>query len=115
MGKYIEGKDREQLVLFPTSLEDIIDAENEARVIDAFVDSLDLEKLGFKRFKPNHEGKPGYDPKDMLKLYIYGYRNKVRSSRKLMRLTETNVEVMWLIKQLTLKSGLKFPLLLMQF
>lgn len=100
MGKYIKGKDREQLVLFQTSIEDMIEEDNEIRVIDAFVEGLDIEKLGIKRARPNEEGRRGYDPKDMLKIYLYGYRNKVRSSRKLMKLCQTNIEMMWLVKQI---------------
>lgn len=100
MGNYIKGTKREQLVLFPTSLEDRIEADNEVRVIDAFVDSLDIEKIGIKKAKNDLTGRPGYDPKDMLKIYLYGYRNKIRSSRKLMKLCKSNIEMMWLVKQI---------------
>lgn len=100
MGKYIKGEKREQLVLIQTNLEELVEEENEVRVIDAFIEDLDIEKIGIKRAKPNVEGKPGYDPRDMLKLYLYGYRNRVRSSRKLMKLAKTNVEVMWLIRKI---------------
>ena len=100
MGKYKKGKSREQLVLFPVSLEEKIEEDNEIRVIDAFVESLDMEKIGINRSKPKGTGRPGYDPRDMLKIYLYGYRNKVRSSRKLMRLCETNIEMMWLVNQI---------------
>lgn len=100
MVKYIKGKEREQLVLFPTSIEDMIDENNEIRVIDAFVDSLNIKKIGIKKAEPKMTGRPSYDPKDMLKIYLYGYRNKVRSSRKLMNLCKTNIEMMWLVKQI---------------
>ena len=100
MGKYKKGKSREQLVLFPVSLEEKIEEDNEIRVIDAFVESLDMEKIRINRSKPKGTGRPGYDPRDMLKIYLYGYRNKVRSSRKLMRLCETNIEMMWLVNQI---------------
>lgn len=100
MGKYIKGQDRNQLVLFQTSIEDMIESDNEIRVIDAFVEGLDIEKMGIKRSKPNAEGRRGYDPRDMLKIYLYGYRNRIRSSRKLMKLCKTNVEMMWLVKQI---------------
>ncbi len=101
MGKYIKGERRNQILLIPSTIEEEIDEENEVRVIDAFVESLDLEEIGVERAVPKQVGKPGYDPRDMLKLYLYGYRNRVRSSRKLMKLTKTNIEVMWLIKKLT--------------
>ena len=78
--KYIQGQERTQTYLFPVSLDVAIDANNEVRVIDLFVDSIKLNDFGFKsEFVEN--GRPGYKPSDLLKLYIYGYLNKVRSSR----------------------------------
>ena len=100
MGNYIKGRDREQLVLFPTSLEEKIAKDNEVRVIDAFVESLDMKKVGIKEGKNDAVGRRRYNPKDMLKIYLYGYRNRVRSSRKLMKLCENNIEMMWLVKQI---------------
>ena len=97
MSKLISGTDRNQYVM--TSLESLIDPDNEVRVIDAIVDSLDLQKLGFY-FPPTNIGRPAYSPYDLLKLYYYGYKNKVRSSRKLMKLTSTNIEVIWLLRGL---------------
>ena len=97
MSKLISGTDRNQYVM--TSLESLIDPDNEVRVIDAIVDSLDLKKLGFY-FPPTIIGRPAYSPYDLLKLYYYGYKNKVRSSRKLMKLTSTNIEVIWLLRGL---------------
>lgn len=98
--KYIQGIDRKQTYLFPISLEASISEDNEVRFIDLFVDSLDLGKLGFKtEFKEN--GRPAYHPSDLLKLYIYGYLNRIRSSRNLERECTRNIEVMWLLKSLT--------------
>jgi transposase len=97
---YIIGTDRNQTVFFPEILNEYINKDNPVRVFDAFVDSLDMETLGFSRHVPAEEGRPGYDPRDMLKLYIYGYFNKMRSSRLLMKEAERNVEVMWLINKL---------------
>lgn len=97
---YISGINRKQMVLFPECLDEYIDENNPIRVIDAFVDQVDIESAGFLRFVPAKEGRPGYDPRDILKLYIYGYFNKIRSSRKLMAECRRNVEVMWLLKKL---------------
>ena len=97
---YISGVNRDQMVLFPESLDEYIDENNSTRVIDAFVNQLDIESAGFLRYVPAKEGRPGYDPRDILKLYIYGYFNKIRSSRKLMAECKRNVEVMWLLNKL---------------
>lgn len=97
--KFITGTDRSQAVLFPVSLEQSIDQTNEVRIIDLFVDSLSLEDFGFKMsFVEN--GRPAYHPTDLLKLYIYGYLNKTRSSRDLEKECKRNIEVMWLLKGL---------------
>ena len=101
MGKYIKGKSRGQLVLFEETLEDRIKAEAEARVIDMFVDSINLREMGFQKSEENKKGTNMYDPKDILKLYLYGYRNKVRSSRKLEQLCQVNIEVIWLMRGVT--------------
>ena len=98
---YVAGSDREQIVLFPSSLDDYINKENPVRFIDAFVDSLDLREIGFEHTNLSETGRPPYDPADLLKLYIHGYLNQVRSSRKLERACKTNVELMWLLKKLT--------------
>lgn len=97
---HIQGRDRHSEVQFPPTLDDYIDAENPVRFIDAFVDQLDLAKLGFVRVAAAVEGRPGYHPGDLLKLYLYGYLNRIRSSRALERETHRNVELMWLLKQL---------------
>ena len=100
MSKYILGESREQLVLFPDRLDSMVSEDNEVRVIDAFVEGLDLIELGIENKNRKKVGAPGYNPKDMLKLYLYGYMKKIRSSRKLMELTKINVEVMWLIRKI---------------
>lgn len=97
--RYIIGTDRTQAVLFPQSLEEIIDEGNEVRLIDLFVESLDLSTFKF-HLKGSEEGRPAYHPKDLLKLYVYGYLNSIRSSRALEKECKRNVEVMWLLHQL---------------
>ena len=96
MKRYIEGKSREQMVLMPESLDDFIGEDNPVRVIDLFVDELDLPGLGFSCAQPAVTGRPGYHPGLLLKLYIYGYLNRIQSSRRLEREAQRNVEVMWL-------------------
>lgn len=98
---YIQGKERSQSVLFPDSLDNIIDQNHEVRLIDLFVESIKLEDFDFKLKTKTLEGRPPYNPKDLLKLFIYGYLNSIRSSRVLEKETKRNVEVMWLMKQLT--------------
>lgn len=95
--KYLQGQNREQIYLFPVSLDDAVNAENEVRLIDVFVDSLKLGEFGF-RVDHVENGRPAYHPSDLLKLYIYGYLNKMRSSRDLEKECHRNIEVMWLLK-----------------
>lgn len=95
---YIEGVDRHQSVLFPASLDEYVGADNPVRVIEEFVEGLDLVAMGFGRAVPAVEGRPGYNPRAMLKLYVYGYMNRCRSSRKLEEETHRNIEVMWLMR-----------------
>jgi transposase len=97
--RYIQGNDRDQIALIPTSLNAAIDSDNEVRIIDLFVDSLDLLEMKF-RLDFGENGRPAYHPSDLLKLYIYGYLNKVRSSRDLEKECKRNLEVMWLLKSL---------------
>jgi transposase len=97
---YIAGIARAQLILFPESLDDYIAADNPVRFISAWVDSLDLATTGFTGIVPAETGRPGYDPRALLKLYIYGYLNRIRSSRKLEQECGRNVEVMWLLGKL---------------
>lgn len=98
---YIKGTDRNQLSFLPECIEDYIDENNPVRLIDAFVDSLDLDELGFTKSTPNEIGRPAYDPRDLLKLYIYGYMNRIRSSRKLMKECRRNIELFYLLNKLT--------------
>lgn len=97
---YIEGTSRHQSVLFPELLDEYIAQDNPVRFLDAFVDGLRVEELGFRHSVPEGMGRPPYDPRDLLKLYVYGYLNGVRSSRKLERECGRNVEVMWLVRKL---------------
>ena len=99
---YKKGSDRRQKVLFPDCIDEYVEADAPVRFFDAFVDNrVDVKKLGFVRSVPKETGTPGYDPRDLLKLYIYGYFYQVRSSRKLARECRCNVEMMWLINKLT--------------
>src|SRR5436309_15919236 len=100
MRRFIEGTDRVQSTLFPECLEDWIGEDNPARVIDVFVDELDLAELGFSGVDPEVTGRPSYHPSVLLKLYIYGYLIRVQSSRRLEREAGRNVEVMWLLGRL---------------
>ena len=97
---YIQGEDRNQITLFPEAVDDYIAFDNAVRAIEAFVNSLDMHKLGFQRAKANPLGRPPYDPRDLLKLYIYGYMNRIRSSRRLETEAGRNIEVYWLLKKL---------------
>ena len=97
--KNIEGQNRAQIYLFPVSLDEAIYSNNEVRLIDVFVGSLNIGKLGFK-LDFGENGRPAYHPADLLKLYIYGYLNRVRSSRRLEKECKRNIEVMWLLNSL---------------
>lgn len=101
MSEYVAGLNRDQTALFPETLEGYVDKENPVRFIDAFVDSLNMEALGFKHAVPSELGRPPYNPSDLLKLHVYGYLNQARSSRKLERECHRNLEVIWLMKKLT--------------
>ncbi len=100
MKRFIEGENRSQSTLFPESLEDDIGEDNAVRVVDAFVDTLDLKQLGFERAEPSVTGRPGYQPATMLKIYVYGYLNRLQSSRRLERESHRNVELIWLTGRL---------------
>lgn len=100
MSGYIKGIGRKQSTLLPECLDDFIHEEHFARVIDAFVDRLGMGEMNFKHYAPKDTGRPGYDPRDLLKLYLYGYMNRVRSSRELEKQCQRNIEVMWLIGRL---------------
>ena len=98
---HISGNDRSQLLLLPESVDDYVGPDNPVRFIEAFVDSLDMEACGFARVRGKATGRPGYNPADLLKLYIYGYLNRVRSSRRLEIETRRNIEVIWLMRRLS--------------
>ena len=98
---HISGFDRSQVLLLPEAVEDYVGSDNPVRFIDGFVDGLDLVASGFARVTPAATGRPGYAPGDLLKLYIYGYLNRVRSSRRLEAEVNRNIELIWLL------SGLK--------
>jgi transposase len=100
MTRYVEGEDRSQANLFPESLDEYIAADNPVRVVDVFVDELDLQKVGFDGLQPEVTGRPAYHPGTLLKIYIYGYLNRIQSSRRLERETQRNVELIWLTGRL---------------
>jgi transposase len=99
--EFISGEDRNQIILLSDSVEDYVDDNNAVRVIDVYINSLDLAALGFSRPQPHETGRPMYDPRDLLKLYVYGYMNRLRSSRRLETETKRNLEVMWLLGRLS--------------
>ncbi|GMR12730.1 MAG: hypothetical protein BMS9Abin29_0923 [Gemmatimonadota bacterium] len=99
MSGFIEGEDRHQATLFPERLDDYVAEESSVRVIDVFIDDLDISGLGFKT-QASDTGRPAYHPTTMLKIYVYGYLNRVQSSRRLERETQRNVELMWLTGRL---------------
>src|SRR5204862_5849851 len=101
MKRFVEGADRSQSTLWPECLDDFIDESNPVRAVDAFVDELNLGKLGFDGVDPAATGRPAYHPSALLKLYIYGYLNRIQSSRRLEREAGRNLEVIWLLRRLT--------------
>ena len=100
MKRYVEGRDRAQVTLLPEYLDDYIAEDNPVRAVDAFVEELDLRTLGFEGAEPAITGRPSYHPAVLLKIYIYGYLNRIPSSRRLEREAQRNVELMWLTGQL---------------
>lgn len=100
MTRYIEGLDRRQKFLVAECLDDYVSEDNPVRAIEAFVDELQLHALGFERAAPAKTGRPGYHPAILLKLYVYGYLNRIPSSRRLEREAQRNVELMWLTRRL---------------
>src|SRR5947208_8010047 len=101
MMAHVSGQSRYQSTLFPEILDEVVSIDDPVRVIDAFVETLDLTALGFSKVEAEEMGRPPYAPGDLLKLYVYGYVNRVRSSRGLEREAKRNVEVMWLVHGLT--------------
>src|SRR6187431_1051778 len=100
MKRFIEGADRSQVTLLPECLDDYIAEDNPVRVVDAYVEELDLQELGFEGAEPAATGRPSYHPAVLLKTYIYGYLNRIQSSRRLEREAQRNVELMWLTGRL---------------
>lgn len=101
MKRFVQGEARSQMSLLPASLDDYVSEDNPVRVVEAFIDTLDLEKLGFAGMVPQVTGRPAYHPSVMLKLYVYGYLNRVHSTRRLERECQRNIELMWLTGRLT--------------
>jgi len=99
--EFIRGENREQALLLPDCVEDYVEENNAVRVIDAYINSLDLAELGFAKAEPNDTGRPMYNPHDLLKLYVYGYMNRIRSSRRLETESKRNLEVLWLLGRLS--------------
>src|ERR671912_425701 len=100
MHRFIDSEDRKQSALLPHSLEDYVDEENPVRVVDVFIDELDLAALGFSGMTPAATGRPAYHPSTLLKIYLYGYLNRIQSSRRLEREAQRNIEMMWLTGRL---------------
>jgi transposase len=98
--RFVEGQDRAQLVLLPECLDDFVGEDNPVRVVDAFIEELDLALLGFAGVVPEATGRPSYHPATLLKIYLYGYLNQVQSSRRLEREAQRNIELMWLVGRL---------------
>src|SRR6201997_1125630 len=101
MRRFIEGADRDQSTLLPECLDDWAGESSPVRVVDAFVEALDLDGMGFEDTEPSATGRPGYHPAVLLKLYIYGYLNRIQSSRRLEREARRNLEVIWLLQRLS--------------
>src|SRR5665213_694602 len=100
MKRFVEGEDRRQSFLLPQSLDDYVTEDNPVRVVEVFIDALDLGALGFEGVQPAVTGRPAYHPSSLLKIYLYGYLNRVQSSRRLEREAQRNIELMWLTGRL---------------
>ena len=100
MGRFVEGEDRRHSFLLPELLDDYVTEDNPVRVVEAFIDELELGALGFEGVQPASTGRPAYHPSTLLKIYLYGYLNRVQSSRRLEREAQRNVELMWLTGRL---------------
>ncbi len=101
MKRFVEGENRSQSILFPERLDDYIADDNPVRAIEVFVNELDMSRLGFDGMQPEPTGRPAYHPATLLKIYLYGYLNRIQSSRRLERETQRNVELIWLTGRLT--------------
>ena len=100
MKRFVQGEARTQMSLLPECLDDYVSEDNPVRVVEAFIDAIDLERLGFAGIVPQATGRPAYHPSVMLKIYVYGYLNRIHSSRRLERECQRNVELMWLTGRL---------------
>src|SRR5271169_4730693 len=100
MGRFVEGEDRLQSLLLPETLDDYLTEDNPVRVVEVFIEELDLAALGFEGMAPAATGRPAYHPATLLKIYLYGYLNRVQSSRRLEREAQRNIELMWLTGRL---------------
>ena len=111
MGRFIEGADRTQATLLPETIDDYVGEDNPVRVVDAFIDALDLAVLGFDGVVPEETGRPSYHPATILKIYVYGYLNQVQSSRGLERECGRNLELIWLTGRLApdFKNNRRLP------
>ena len=107
MHRFIHGEDRLQQTLLPNSLEDYVSEENPVRVVEVFIDELDLAALGFSGMTPAATGRPAYHPSTLLKIYLYGYLNRVQSSRRLEREAQRNIELMWRLIQARVRSTIQ--------
>ena len=96
MGRFVEGEDRRQSLLLPECLDDYVTEDNPVRVVEVFIETLDLGALSFAGVQPAATGRPAYHPSTLLKIYLYGYLNRVQSSRRLEREAQRNIELMWL-------------------
>jgi transposase len=108
MKRFIEGEDRRQATLLPDCLEAYVSDDNPVRVIEVFIDELDLGVLGFDGVRPEATGRPAYHPATLLKIYLYGYLNRIPSSRRLERETQRNIELMWLTGRLMIAQAPAF-------
>ena len=100
MGRFVEGEDRRQSLLLPETLDDYVTEDNPVRVVEVFIEELDLGALGFEGVQPAVTGRPAYHPSTLLKIYLYGYLNRIQSSRRLEREAQRNIELMWLTGRL---------------
>ena len=101
MGRFVEGEDRLQSLLLPETLDDYVTEDNPVRVVEVFIEELDLGALGFEGGHPAATGRPAYHPSTLLKIYLYGYLNRIQSSRRLEREAQRNIELMWLTGRLS--------------
>jgi transposase len=111
MGRFVEGEDRRQSLLLSETLDDYVTEDNPVRVVEVFIEELDLGALGFEGVHPAATGRPAYHPSTLLKIYLYGYLKRIQTSRRLEREAQRNIELMWLIGRLApdFKTIANFP------